>query len=86
MSSSMPTPAQSITPAGLEHLATGTPVTLIGSREGYAVAVGQADRVRWLHTVSGTFRLFPSLDRAAALLKTCGIHRYAIDTTGGTPT
>ena len=27
----MPTPAQSITPAGLEHLATGTPVTLIGS-------------------------------------------------------
>lgn len=81
----MPTPAQSITPAGIQHLAVGTPVTLIGSREGYAIAVGTADRVRWLHTTSGTFRMFRSIDRAAALLKTCGIDRYTIDTTGGTP-
>ena len=81
----MHTSAQSITPVGLEHLAAGTPVTLIGSREGYAIAVGTADRVRWLHTHSGTFRLFASIDRAAALLKTCGIQRFAIDTTGGTP-
>ncbi|HQV16286.1 MAG TPA: hypothetical protein PK620_15340 [Denitromonas sp.] len=82
----MPNPAQSITTAGIQHLAAGTPVTLIGSRKGYAIAVGTADRVRWLHTTCGTFRLFRSLEHAAALLKKCGIHRYAIDTTGGTPT
>lgn len=74
-----------ITPAGLELLPAGTPVTVIGSRDGYAVLVGPAERARWLHSPSGQFRLFRSADRAAALLTTCGIRRFDIDVTGGTP-
>lgn len=74
-----------ITVVGLEQLAAGTPVTLIGSRHGYAVLVGPAERPRWLHSPSGQFRLFRSADRAAALLNTCGIRRFSIDLTGGTP-
>lgn len=75
----------SITPSGLQDLPDSTPVTLVGSRGGYAVLVGRADRPRWLHTVSGQFHLFQRLDRAAALLHACGIHRFSIDITGGTP-
>lgn len=74
-----------ITPAGLEQIPAGTPVTLISSRQGYAVAVGQADRVRWLHSHSGQFHLFRSADRAAALLNACGVRRFAVDLSGGTP-
>lgn len=74
-----------IIPAGLGQLPGGTPITLVASCAGYAVAVGPADRVRWLHSHCGQFRLFPTLDRAAALLKACGVRRFAIDITGGTP-
>lgn len=75
----------SITPAGLHDLPDGTPVTLIGSRGGYAVLVGRAERPRWLHTTSGRFHIFQSMDRAAALLHAVGIYRFFIDITGGTP-
>ncbi|THF61429.1 hypothetical protein E6C76_20320 [Pseudothauera nasutitermitis] len=75
-----------ITQAGLAGLPPGTPITLVSSAEGYAVAAGPADRVRWLHTTNGQFRLFPTADRALALLNACGIRRIAIDLSGGTPT
>lgn len=76
---------EQITPAGLEQLPAGTPITLVGSREGYGVAVGQADRVRWLHSHTGQFRTFADIGRAVALLNACGIRRFSIDISGGTP-
>lgn len=75
-----------ITQAGLAMLPNDTPITLVGSADGYAVAVGTADRPRWLHTTSGQFRLFLTADRALSLLKACGIRRIIIDLSGGTPT
>lgn len=74
-----------ITPAGLATLPAETLITVVGSRAGYAVAAGPAERVRWLHTHSGQFHLFRSIDRAIALLNACGIRRIVIDINGGTP-
>jgi|GEM_PF-6470074 hypothetical protein len=74
-----------ITLAGLGQLPAGTAITLVASRAGYAVAAGPADRVRWLHTHTGQFYLFPTPDRAVAVLNACGIRRFVIDLTGGTP-
>lgn len=74
-----------ITPAGLQHLPESTPISLVGSAAGYAVLVGPADRPRWLHTESGIFQLFQSLDRAVALLHRCDRYRFSLDITGGTP-
>lgn len=78
-------PRTAITPQALGTLPDNTPVTLVSSPQGYAVAVGPADRVRWLHTVSGQFRLFPRPERAIALLNACGIRRITLDLTGGLP-
>lgn len=75
----------SIRQAGLPLLPAGTPITIVGSRAGYAVAVGPADRPRWLHTTAGQFKTFTTLDRATALLRACGITRFTVDTAGGTP-
>lgn len=71
--------------AGLPHVPTGVPITIVGSREGYAVAVGTAERVRWLHTTAGMFKTFSTIDRAAATLRASGITRFTVDVTGGTP-
>lgn len=74
-----------ITTAQLAKLPAGTPVTVLGSRQGYAVAVGTAERPRWLHTTSGQFRIFRTLDAAAAVLKACGTNRFSLDISAGTP-
>lgn len=79
-------PRDQITPGQLTTLATHRPVPifLIGSADGYGVLVGEPHR-RWLHNTSGQFRLFRSIDSATALLRRCGIHKFSIDVTGGTP-
>ncbi|WP_068638747.1 hypothetical protein [Thauera butanivorans] len=74
-----------ITPPALGHVPDGTPITLVASPQGYAVAVGPADRPRWLHSTSGQFRLFPNVGRAVAFLNACGIRRITLDLTGGLP-
>lgn len=74
-----------ITVSSLAQSPKPVPVAVIGSQAGYAVAVGDASSPRWLHSTSGRFKLFPTLDRAAAVLRQCGIHQFRIDTTGGNP-
>lgn len=75
-----------ITPADLARTDADTPIHVVGSREGYAVAVGPAERARWLHSTSGQFRTFHSLDQVIAVLRACcGARRFTVDLSGGTP-
>jgi hypothetical protein len=74
-----------ITPATLATFPAGTPVTVVGSPDGYAVVVGEAAQARWLHSTSGQFRLFDTLDRAAAVLRQAGVRRWGVDVHGGVP-
>lgn len=74
-----------ITQEQLSALPHTTPVALIGSEDGYGALIGEFAAARWLHTTSGQFKLFKTIDRAAALLRACGITRFTVDTQGGTP-
>lgn len=74
-----------ITPAELSRVAAGAKVSIVASRTGYGVAIGPAERVRWLHDNSGSFRLFRTADHAIAFLAACGVRRITLDLTGGTP-
>jgi hypothetical protein len=74
-----------ITTAALAGVAPSTPVTVMGSTQGYAIAVGPAECTRWLHTTSGQFKVFRSLDTAVAVLKACGLRRFALDISAGCP-
>lgn len=74
-----------ITPAELSRVAVGAQVSIVASRSGYGVAIGPAERVRWLHDSNGSFRLFRNADRAIAFLAAAGVRRITLDLTGGTP-
>ncbi len=78
-----------ITPGQLAQLpADATAITLVGTPDGYGIAVGPADRVRWLAGTAGTAngcRVYRSLDAAIAILNACGHRRATIDITGGRP-
>lgn len=76
---------EAITATGIGLLPAGTPVAIVGSRDGYAIAVGESTRVRWLHSTTGKFRMFKTLDSAARLLRECRHFGFTVNLSGGMP-
>lgn len=76
---------EAITATGIGLLPPRTPVAIVGSRQGYAIAVGEATRPRWLHSTSGKFRLFRTIDSAARLLRECKCTEFIVTLAGGMP-
>lgn len=76
---------EAITATGIGMLPAGTPVAIVGSRDGYAIAVGEGARRRWLHSTSGKFRLFKTIDSAARLLRECRQFGFTVNLAGGMP-
>lgn len=74
-----------ITADELARIAAGADITLVGSRGGYGVAIGPAQRARWLHSSNGTFRLFQRADQAIEFLRAAGVRRITLDIQGGVP-